>query len=60
VAGGAGALAAGAVDSGGRSGAAAALATGLAVVAVVSIGLQWLLRAPELRDAVADLRGARG
>ena len=60
IAGAAGALAAGAVDSGGRAGAAAALGTGLAVVAVVSIALQWLLRAPELREAVADLRGARG
>ena len=57
AAGGAGAFAAGVVDSGGRGGAAAALATGLAVVAVVSIGLQWALRAPELREAVADLRG---
>jgi putative peptidoglycan lipid II flippase len=60
VAGGVGALAAGAVDSGGRAGAAVALATGLAVVAGLSIGLQWMLRAPELRDAMADLRGARG
>lgn len=59
IAGGAGAVAAGAVDSGGRGGAAAALATGLAVVVAVSIGLQWLLRAPELREAVAGLRGAR-
>jgi putative peptidoglycan lipid II flippase len=59
VAGGVGALAAGAVDSGGRAGAAAALAAGLGAVAMLSVGLQWLLRAPELREAVADLRGAR-
>jgi putative peptidoglycan lipid II flippase len=55
VAGGVGAAAAGAVDSGGRAGAAAALAVGLAVVGVLSIVGQWVLRAPELRG----LRGAR-
>jgi putative peptidoglycan lipid II flippase len=50
LAGGAGAVAAGAVDSGGRTGAAAALAAGLAADAVLSLGLQWALGAPELRS----------
>ncbi|MEY2569383.1 MAG: putative peptidoglycan lipid flippase [Actinomycetota bacterium] len=53
---GAGALAAGAVDTGGRAGAAAALAVGLLVVSAVSIGGQFALRAPELHAPLRALR----
>jgi putative peptidoglycan lipid II flippase len=52
-----GAVAAGAVDTGGRAGAAAALICGLVVVAVVSVGGQFVLRAPELHEPLRALRG---
>lgn len=53
-----GGVVAGAVDSGGRAGAAAALLAAVLVVGVLSVAGQWLLREPELRTAIAGLRGS--
>jgi putative peptidoglycan lipid II flippase len=46
------------VDSGGRSGAVAALVAGLGVAGIVVLAAQWLLGAPELREAMRGMRGA--
>jgi putative peptidoglycan lipid II flippase len=45
------------LDGGGRRGALAALAGAGAVMAVVTAANQWILGAPEVRDAVRSLRG---
>ena len=56
VACGAGALVADAVDAGGRSGAAAAVAAAVLVVGGVTLVGQWALGAPELRALLAGRR----
>jgi hypothetical protein len=53
-----GAMVAGALDTGGRAGAAVAVVVGAFVVAALSLVGQWLLRAPELRHALRGLRPA--
>lgn len=58
VAGAVGALVAGGVDSGGRSGAAVAIGAAVLVVGAVTLLGQWVLGAPELRQLVAARRGA--
>lgn len=53
-----GAVVADSVDSGGRSGALAAIAAAGLVVAVITLVGQWALGAPELRQLAAARRGA--
>lgn len=60
VACGVGAVAAGAVDSGGRSGALFALVAGVVVVGITYLGLQFVLRGPEVRHPMQLLRSEGG
>ena len=47
-----------ALDAGGRIAAAAATAAGVAVIAATVVVGQWILRAPEMTNALRALRGA--